>query len=588
MTTRGSGIRGHAAGARGPVLDGGPASAARRGAAIGPAATLAVVLIGVTGDLSLSVPLWGYLVAGVVLSAIGSRARSSDEDGGFVLFAGGGLAALTVFVIDAGNAVPLAVWWPLWALHGSNVAYSLAGRRSGLPLVVAGGVSLAAAVVGTGGGGPELVRHVGFYAVLSGAAWALSGTHAESIAAERRSAEAVSARTELLSTLAQMNRLDADAVADEAVRGVAAIGYSVAMFGLVDTQRGLVLPIASTGFGADPRAWEPIPTDVGVGGAALARGGTIVIEDYQRWARAVPDRSEVQAAVGVPVFVDDAPTAVLLGARSTPGRPDDDQLELIEVIAAQAARALVNSRQFADERRTATHLAELDQLKEDFVSSVTHELRTPLTIIRGAIETVVGRPDLPPETRRGLLQRVETHAVRLDRLIAVLLELSQLETTLASASGLVALEGVLADAVRDAEVDGRRVVVEESPLTAVGDADLIRHAVAHLVENALTHTPPGTAVTVTAERVRDRVRVSVRDEGPGITEDELPHIRQRFYRGGPSTRRTSSGLGLGLAIVDRILEMHGTELEITSAPGHGAAFAFTLEFAGDREGAVSR
>jgi signal transduction histidine kinase len=105
---------------------------------------------------------------------------------------------------------------------------------------------------------------------------------------------------------------------------------------------------------------------------------------------------------------------------------------------------------------------------------------------------------------------------------------------------------------------------------------LLEHVVENLLTNVAKHTPQGTAVRLSAERVGRRVRIEVRDEGPGIAPEDLPHVLDRFYRGGAPTRRTSSGLGLGLALARQIVGAHGGELTVESAPGAGTVFRFDL------------
>ena len=115
-----------------------------------------------------------------------------------------------------------------------------------------------------------------------------------------------------------------------------------------------------------------------------------------------------------------------------------------------------------------------------------------------------------------------------------------------------------------------------SDLMAVGDPVQIERVLQNLLWNAAKHTPTGTHVTLSARAEGDRIVLSVADDGPGISEEELRHLGERFYRGGDLNARSTKGLGLGLALVKEILELHGSALEIESQVGNGSRFAFRL------------
>ena len=113
----------------------------------------------------------------------------------------------------------------------------------------------------------------------------------------------------------------------------------------------------------------------------------------------------------------------------------------------------------------------------------------------------------------------------------------------------------------------------------VGDGDLLARVVDNLLTNAERHTPAGTTVRIEARIVGDECTVVVRDDGPGINQADLHRITERFTRGGELHTRPSRGLGLGLALADQILRLHGTRLLVTSPPGSGAQFQFRLRTA---------
>ncbi|MBN1812385.1 MAG: HAMP domain-containing protein [Anaerolineae bacterium] len=227
-----------------------------------------------------------------------------------------------------------------------------------------------------------------------------------------------------------------------------------------------------------------------------------------------------------------------------------------------------------------TAYRQLDRLRTNFVSDVSHELRTPLTAIKGFIETLQDGAADDPAVRDRFLNTIALETERLTRLTNDLLLLTRadagrLDLHLASIDlGDCAQRAVaqLAGHARE-----KRIVVEiespDGPASAQADADRIHQVLVNLLDNAIKFTPPGGRVTVS---VGDR-EVTVVDTGPGIPADEIPHIFERFYRGDRSRARLGpDGSGLGLAIAKAIVEAHGGQIWVTSEPGKGAAFRFTL------------
>ncbi|HVK19621.1 MAG TPA: ATP-binding protein [Fimbriiglobus sp.] len=225
----------------------------------------------------------------------------------------------------------------------------------------------------------------------------------------------------------------------------------------------------------------------------------------------------------------------------------------------------------------------LDQLKGDFVATVSHELKTPLTSVRLAVhlllEEAVG-PLNPKQTE--LLLDARDNAERLLTLIEQLLALARLEDQREALHiGREPVGPLLqsaADAVASRAVDGRveLVVGDASSLPpAAADRTRLAHALNNLLCNALANTNAGGTVTLSAEAVGPhRVRLTVADTGVGIAPEHLPHVFERFYRVPGDARPT--GTGLGLAIVREIATAHGGEVTAESEVGRGTAFHLTL------------
>ena len=219
----------------------------------------------------------------------------------------------------------------------------------------------------------------------------------------------------------------------------------------------------------------------------------------------------------------------------------------------------------------AADLAEIDRERRDLVANVSHELRTPISALQAVLENLVdGVQEAEPELLATMLAQVE----RLGRLVSQLLDLSRLE------SGAVPLErerfavlGVLEAAARESRLQRPDAPVEvsahPSALTVAGDAERIHQVVVNLIDNALRHAPPGSAVRVRAV-LDDHARcvLTVVDDGPGVPPGEASRIFERFYRSDRS-RSEPGGAGLGLAIARWIVDLHDGDVavDLTHTPG---------------------
>jgi len=226
----------------------------------------------------------------------------------------------------------------------------------------------------------------------------------------------------------------------------------------------------------------------------------------------------------------------------------------------------------------AAELAETDRVRRDLVANVSHELRTPITALQAVLENLVdGVSEPDPETFRTMLAQVE----RLGRLVKQLLDLSRLE------SGAVPLEltefrvePLLEHAVREQQLHAPEVavsvLVDTPDLTADGDPERVHQVVANLLENAVRHTPHGGSVEVRAHRLDAGVTIEVLDEGPGIAEADEARIFERFYRADSARASSDGGAGLGLAIAQWIVDLHGGDIHPERRDPHGCRMVVTL------------
>lgn len=228
----------------------------------------------------------------------------------------------------------------------------------------------------------------------------------------------------------------------------------------------------------------------------------------------------------------------------------------------------------------ADGLQRSELLRRNMINDIAHELRTPLTNIRGYLEALEDRVvDPTPEVIASLYEESSL----LTRLVADLQELSLAEAgQLCLLRRPVAINECIFKAVQMLQLQATRkgvlLKVDLPPdLPLVGaDPERVAQILRNLLGNALTHTPEGGEICVSAVKNGEEVLIRVRDSGCGIEVQHLPYIFERFYRADPSRTRTTGGSGLGLAIVKQMVHAHGGHVSVESQPGYGSCFAFAL------------
>jgi len=228
----------------------------------------------------------------------------------------------------------------------------------------------------------------------------------------------------------------------------------------------------------------------------------------------------------------------------------------------------------------AENLQRSEQLRRNMIADVAHELRTPLSNLKGYLEAIhdgVVKPE--PDTLRSL----DEEANLLSRLVDDLQELSLAE------AGELRLDCRKRDtikllkqtvAVRQSQAAAKGISLsadlpKKLPLVNI-DAYRISQVLLNLIDNAVTHTPPGGVVTVAARKLDNCLEISVEDTGEGIPAEDLPNVFERFYRVDKSRARATGGAGLGLAIAKYLVEAHNGEINVQSEPGKGSRFTFTV------------
>lgn len=230
--------------------------------------------------------------------------------------------------------------------------------------------------------------------------------------------------------------------------------------------------------------------------------------------------------------------------------------------------------------RDVTQKHQLENTRRHFFANVSHELRTPLTVLQGYLEMMQDQ-QLDGPLRDKALSTMRDQTARMEALVKQLLTLSRIEAAPATVPDeIIDVPLMLRVVEREAHTlsQARQTlsVDVEPDLKVLGDEDQLRSAISNLVYNAVNHTPKGTHIRISWHRTPAGACFSVEDNGPGISAEHLPRLTERFYRVDKARSRQTGGSGLGLAIVKHALSHHDAKLDISSTPGQGTRFSFTL------------
>ncbi len=228
----------------------------------------------------------------------------------------------------------------------------------------------------------------------------------------------------------------------------------------------------------------------------------------------------------------------------------------------------------------AQELGENERIKNDFISSISHELRTPLTAIRGWSETMIATPgeQMDATTRRGI-EVIYKETERLSRLVEELLDTSRIQNgrfkLMVSPMNVVAeFEDTVFMMMERAKIEG--VTIEYTPqldeVNILGDKSRLKQVFFNIIDNAIKHSRPDGKIFTSVTGEEGMVKICVRDHGEGISPEDLPFIKQMFYKGHSQKR----GSGIGLGIADQIVNMHNGTLDIQSTLGEGTTVTISL------------
>jgi signal transduction histidine kinase/CheY-like chemotaxis protein len=351
---------------------------------------------------------------------------------------------------------------------------------------------------------------------------------------------------------------------ESVARAICAVGISTNdEFGAVDVDLG------------DPRWRFGRVADTGQPTVLDAMPGISATEPP---ASAAPDRTLVYPIVGA---AHCAGFVVIGTSRFLP--LEGEYRDFLDLVATQIGAAVVHATSYEEERKRAEALAELDRAKTQFFSNVSHEFRTPLTLMLGPLEDLLGRPSSSVgQDEHAMLAVIHRNGRRLLKLVNTLLDFSRIQAGRNDAAyeptDLAALTADLASVFRSAvEQSGLtfdvRVARDLEPVYV--DRGMWEKIVLNLLSNAFKFTFDGGIGVELVDR-GGSVELVVRDTGVGIAPDELGHVFERFHRVEGVRARTHEGSGIGLALVQELVHLHGGTVRAESEPGRGSVFFVTL------------
>ncbi|GCE06156.1 ATP-binding protein [Dictyobacter aurantiacus] len=268
---------------------------------------------------------------------------------------------------------------------------------------------------------------------------------------------------------------------------------------------------------------------------------------------------------------------------------DDDYRAFLQLAAGQIAAGLASARAYQEAEERARALAELDQAKTVFFHNISHEFRTPLTLTLGPLEALLDdRSDPLSPPQRAQIELARRNALRQLKLVNALLDFARIEAGRSEAvyepTNLPQLTTDLASTFRElVEKAGLQLIVECPPISEpiAVDRQMWEKIVLNLLSNAFKFTFTGS-IRVALHAAEDDVELVVQDTGVGVSEQDLPHIFERFYRALPARTRIQEGAGIGLSLVQELVHLHEGTITIQSQEGVGTTFTIRIPRRSDR------
>jgi signal transduction histidine kinase len=344
--------------------------------------------------------------------------------------------------------------------------------------------------------------------------------------------------------------------------------------------------VASTDSDTDRLTRIPVPIESSIAGMIFSLNSPQIINNLQADPRHFNLVSEElgtphETLVGVPMRLRDKVIGVLEGINKRHGEFTIEDVDILSVIASQAAVAINNARMVASLQAAYQELSQVDKLKSDFIAIASHELRTPLFHILGYAELL--EQDARGEHAENLKQVVKS-ARLLQTLVDDMTNMNLLETRSQQLVKVrLPIQKVIEEAYQEVSNSFRDKQIEtyfdlpRMDLMVEADPEKLRQACVNVLNNAARFTPERGRVEISARQYHDQVRITIRDNGMGILADKLETIFERLVQADAHTTRAYGGLGLGLPIARGIIELHGGRIWAESeGKNKGSTFTFTI------------
>lgn len=374
-------------------------------------------------------------------------------------------------------------------------------------------------------------------------------------------------------------------------QGVNSLGAHAGTVVLLDEEKSELEIVGTINFSSDlVKKWERFSLDQKVPIADAVRGkAPVIIESTENWSEQYPilgplvSVTGTKALVAFPLIVEGKIIGSMGLSFPEPQKFSDDDYAFLLALAHQCAQALERARLYETERQLRKQAETANRMKDEFLATVSHELRTPLNAIVGWSSMLMTN-NLDEEVKHRAIQTIGRNAKTQAQIIEDLLDVSRIITGKLSLNmretELDKIIKIALESVQPSAAAKNIQIISNFDLGAnvlLGDADRLQQVMWNLLSNAIKFTPEGGKVEVSLKRNGWHAEISVSDTGQGISKEFLPFVFERFSQADGTSTRRYGGLGLGLAIVRHLVEMHGGSVLVESAGiNQGATFTIRL------------
>jgi signal transduction histidine kinase len=355
---------------------------------------------------------------------------------------------------------------------------------------------------------------------------------------------------------------------------------------LYDEKRGELIFTAASGSDPDKLADIPVPIGNSIAGTIFTSNKPLVINDVEKDPRHYSQVGEQiqfrpRSLLGVPMRIQDRVTGVLEALNKRDGEFNDADVNILSVIASQAAVAIHNAQLVRALQEANEELRRVDKIKSDFLAIASHELRTPLGVILGYATFLQeeAQGEMSDHASAVLNSALKMRTLLEDMTNMNMLQMGAAKLALQSVAAQEIIQTACRDAAPTAEAKGQTLNIHLpiKELRIEADPEKLELVLENLLNNAVRFTPNGGTINVSAKTYRREVWIEVQDSGVGIPAEEIEHIFEQFYQVEDHMTRHYGGLGLGLAIARGIVELHGGRIWVESAgKDQGSTFKIAI------------